>query len=204
MEQDDALLIELRSTYRDRDWFYDVGYDQYGRPVVYVKYECHETNWDLPDRISGKQLLVHFAGSLKSNKEDYFVKDSNSLSSHPLTQSLPSLFTITFIEAAKEAQIKGIDVGVGQCVKLVDGELIDKEELERERELELSVRTLTDELDRLEKLCGSNILGEIFFEENDGKNAVTNLSAKYPEVRKRIHRLYELYGFDVIYEELEL
>lgn len=62
---------------------------------------------------------------------------------------------------------------------------------------------LVSELDRLERIGGSNILFDVFFEEHDGKNAVTNLSAKYPEIRKSIHDLYEIYGFDIIYDELE-
>lgn len=63
---------------------------------------------------------------------------------------------------------------------------------------------LTNDLDRLEKICGTHVLGDIFFEAHDGKNAVTNWSARYPEVRKEMDRLLEEYGFDVIYEEIEL
>ncbi len=67
----------------------------------------------------------------------------------------------------------------------------------------LNVQDLIEELDSLEKICGSNILQDIFFEVHDGKNAVTNLSAKYPEVRASLESLYIDYGFDVIYEELD-
>lgn len=67
----------------------------------------------------------------------------------------------------------------------------------------LDVQDLIEELDSLEKICGSNILQDIFFEVHDGKNAVTNLSAKYPEVRASLESLYIDYGFDVIYEELD-
>lgn len=62
---------------------------------------------------------------------------------------------------------------------------------------------LTDELDRLEKLCNSNILQDIFYEVHDGKNAVTNLSGRYPEVRESMEKLYSNFGFDVIYEEMD-
>lgn len=48
IEKDESILVELRQRYGDRDWFHDAGYDKYGRPVVYVKYENHETNWDIP------------------------------------------------------------------------------------------------------------------------------------------------------------
>lgn len=66
-----------------------------------------------------------------------------------------------------------------------------------------SISDLIQELDRLEKICGSNILQDIFFEIHDGKNAVTNLSAKYPEVREALDVLYDNFGFDVVYEELD-
>lgn len=62
---------------------------------------------------------------------------------------------------------------------------------------------LTGELDKLEKICGSHILQDIFYEIHDGSNAVTNLSARYPVVRTSLDRLYVQYGFDIIYEEMD-
>lgn len=62
---------------------------------------------------------------------------------------------------------------------------------------------LIEELDRLEKICGSNMLQDIFYEVHDGKNAVTNLSSRFPEVREALETLYANYGFDVLYEELD-
>lgn len=70
-------------------------------------------------------------------------------------------------------------------------------------EEERSLRHLSQELEDLEKICGSNILQDIFYEIHDDKNAVTNLSAKFPEVRQRMEKLYKDYGFDVVYEELD-
>lgn len=61
---------------------------------------------------------------------------------------------------------------------------------------------LIAELDRLEKMCGSHILEDIFYETNDQKNAITNLSAKFPDVRDGMDKLYDTYGFDLIYESL--
>lgn len=66
-----------------------------------------------------------------------------------------------------------------------------------------SIQVLTDELDRLERQCGSNILQDIFYEIHDGKNAVTNLRAKFPDVHNAMIRLYNDYGFDTIYDELD-
>jgi hypothetical protein len=68
---------------------------------------------------------------------------------------------------------------------------------------ELSIRYLENELDRLERACGSNTLQDIFYEIKDAHNAVTNLSARYPEVRTALERLFDQYGFDVIYENLD-
>lgn len=63
---------------------------------------------------------------------------------------------------------------------------------------------LTKELDKLEKVCGTLTLGDIFFEAHDKDNAISNFSVKFPDVRKSIDKLYAIYGFDVIYEQLEL
>lgn len=68
---------------------------------------------------------------------------------------------------------------------------------------EVNIQDLILELDRLEKICGSNVLQDVFYEVHDGKNAVTNWSVKFPEVRSSIENLYSTYGFDLIYEELD-
>jgi hypothetical protein len=69
--------------------------------------------------------------------------------------------------------------------------------------IEVSVDELERELDRLERACGSNMLQDLFYEIHDGKNAVTNNSTRYPEVFASLKQLYDQYGFDVIYEELD-
>ena len=61
---------------------------------------------------------------------------------------------------------------------------------------------LSKELSDLKDICGSNILSDIFYEIHDGKNAITNLSTKFPDVRNSMEKLYEKYGFDIIYESL--
>lgn len=68
----------------------------------------------------------------------------------------------------------------------------------------LNLGALDQELDRLEKICGTRILGEIFFEVHDGHNAVTEYRKQYPDVFKKMQILYDEFGFDVLYEELEL
>lgn len=75
---------------------------------------------------------------------------------------------------------------------------------EPEPELDLTdLAFLTKELDRLERLEGTNIVRDIFFEIHDGQNAVTNLSTKFPDIKESVFRLYETFGFDVIYEWFE-
>lgn len=62
---------------------------------------------------------------------------------------------------------------------------------------------LIKELDNLESHCDANTLLDIFFETHDGDNAITNFSSKFPEVRKVMEDLYNTYGFDVIFNELD-
>jgi hypothetical protein len=177
-------MDQLSQQFKGRDWFYDVGTDQYGRIVVYVKYMCHETLHEIPDKAGGVQVLVHFAASKTATREQFTE-----------TPTPKPLSPVEFTQKAKEAQANGIDVGVGQMLDELDvGAFSTKE---------LTSRYLQDELDRLEKICGSRTLQDIFYEIQDGPNAVTNLSARYPEVRKGMEKLYDQYGFDVIYEELD-
>jgi hypothetical protein len=63
---------------------------------------------------------------------------------------------------------------------------------------------LRDELARLESVCGMSVLESIFFERHDGKNALTNIGSKYPSVKEDIDVLYDDYGFDIIYKELDI
>lgn len=158
-------MNQLSETFKNRDWFYDIGMDQYGRVVVYVKYMCHETLHDIPDKCGGKQVLVHFAASKLATRESF---------TNPKEENIP-------VPLVKEKEI--VDV-----TEFAEEDLDD----------------LRDELDRLERICGTNILSDIFFEVHDKKNAVTNLSAKYPDVAAKLSTLYNEYGFDVIYEELEI
>lgn len=65
------------------------------------------------------------------------------------------------------------------------------------------VSFLANELDRLEHICDSRVMQHIFYEIHDGKNAVTDLSERFASVRESMERLYNEYGFDVLYEELD-
>lgn len=71
-------LNQLANMYKDKDWYHSVGFDKYGRYVLYIKYTCNETLHDLPDFVFGKQLLVHFGASATA-KRDQFVENLQSV-----------------------------------------------------------------------------------------------------------------------------
>lgn len=87
-------------------------------------------------------------------------------------------------------------------LEIVEG-LGDDVEFIEESNTPLDLRELVKELDRLEKISGSNIMQDIFYEVHDGVNAVTNLSSKFPEVKRGMEALYQQYGFDLIYENMD-
>lgn len=66
---------QLRQMCQDKDWFVDVGADQYGRYAVYVRFMNMETMTFIPREIDNKQVMVHFVGS-KTVTRDKFVKDA--------------------------------------------------------------------------------------------------------------------------------
>ncbi len=156
-------MQQLSELCKGKDWFFDVGTDNYGRLVVYTKWCSEEILRFVPGFVEGVQVLVHFAGSKTVKKDD-------------------------FAAAPKKP-----------VLELVDESWDDNEDVV----LPVDVGALARELDRLEKVCGSNVLQDIFYEIHDGKNAVTNLSAKFPDVKKSLDKLYDEYGFDVIYEEMD-
>lgn len=170
----------LTNLFKDRDWFHSVDVEQYGRLVVYVKYACHETLHDIPDKVANRQVLVHFAASKFSTREQYTNQPSRQ------EDNIPIPLVNQVINITEEAEL--IDEGV--------------EELPSNF-LQFDLSDLCKELNRLEKMCGSNALQDIFYEIHDGANAVTNLSARFPEVKSSMEKLYQDYGFDVIYEELD-
>jgi hypothetical protein len=198
----DKVVAWLTDMCQDYAWFHSVGFDKYGRAVVYVHYMDGDVLRFVPDWTDDrKQVLLHFASSAPDAKNEFVSKPQEKPYSpynapHGETVILSAadakaigLTSLGFVETARTDTPQGF------------GQLVDTEE--QERQLELSVRALTDELDRIERSCGSNVLQDIFYEVHDGTNAVTNLSARYPEVRQRVQKLYDKYGFDTIYEELD-
>lgn len=169
---DKSPLDLLQEQFAGRDWFHSVGTDQYGRYVVYAKYMCHETLYDIPDRLEGKQVLCHFAASKTATRETY----TNPKKSESVEDNIP--------------------------FELIP-DVTDEVEFIEEPNAPLDLRELIKELDKMERVCGSNIMQDIFYEVHDKNNAVTNLSAKFPDVRKNMEKLYAQYGFDLIYENMD-
>ena len=170
-----ALLNEM---YEDRAWYENVGLDQYGRYVVYVGFMNMETMLDIVREFGGKQVMVHFVAS-KLATAGGFMNDADA------ANRLPAYVPITPTLVKLDQSILA--------------ETFASEPVEEDK----SLRNLTDALDKLEKQCGTNILQDIFYEIHDAGNAVTNLSVRFPEVRKGLEKLYEQYGFDVVYEEMD-
>lgn len=69
---------------------------------------------------------------------------------------------------------------------------------------EPDIANLTAELEFLESLYNTEALSDIFFEIKDQHNAVTDLSKRYPDARKSLEKLYDTYGFDVLFNEMDL
>lgn len=181
MQESVDALKKMLSQY---DWFYDVCAEN-NRLVVYVHRMSRNIQETVPMAMMGNQVVVHFASS-KLARSDQFTTNGSQI---PLSNPLPS----AFIAVAKAVASNEADVGFGQMF----------DDLEDAETSGASLTELTKELDRLEKICGSNTLQDIFYEIHDGKNAVTNNSSRYPDVRDSLLNLYRVYGFDVIYEELD-
>src|SRR5271157_3076544 len=117
-------MDQLSKMYKDKEWYHSVGLDQYGRIVVYVQFMNHETLHDIPDNMGKHQVLVHFAGSKTATREQ-FTNNPQAPGA-----SLKPLTAASFMEAAREAQAKGIDTGFGQMVEDLD-QVIGTEEEEK-------------------------------------------------------------------------
>lgn len=178
MEIQDGLKL-LATKYSTYDWYDSVGLDRYGRYIVYVTTMNFDVMNTVQHFLEKKQVLISYANSKPENVKNYITQ-------YDPTKKDPLHFLDFLDEIVSEWTESKSDLS-----KTVDeGEPIDIEEL-------------TSNLDRLERICGSHGLQDIFYEVHDGKNAVTNLGAKYPEVKRDMQKLYNQYGFDIIYEELD-
>lgn len=166
-------LIELAILFKDKKWFCDIELDDYNRYIIYNNYMNSEVLTSVPDKLNGKQVLLHFFSSKVAKREN-------------------------FINNASHIPFKKIETN--SKLEIIDDEI---EELSSDH-LENDLDDLLMELDRLHAICDNNTIQNIFFELHDGKNAITNLSVKYPKVRDSLKLLYEEYGFDIIHDEIVL
>lgn len=143
-------LQQLKDLFKNKDWFYDVGTEEFNNPVVYVKTMSlniiNEINYLSKDKLD---LLPH-------------IHYASSLMEKPYVQHL------------------GNDTPDTKDPYYLMGKMSS-----------------------LKEFCGANILSDIFYEVHDGKNAITNLSVKFPEVRDTLEQLYSDFGFSAIYELIE-
>lgn len=60
-----------------------------------------------------------------------------------------------------------------------------------------------NEIWKLRRVCGKENLTDIFYEIHDGDDAVTNHSEQFPLVREKLQSLYNEFGFDLLFEEID-
>ena len=170
----EELISGLTKLLSKNGWFDSVGFNKFGKMVVFIHYTTSEVMQAIPDKFEGKYVLSQFA----STKPEVLRAKYNTTykPEYHYTPSVTELVNVT---------------------KLA---VIDQETNE---DKELDVEFLIRELDRLEKKCGSRALQDIFYEVHDGKNAVTKLSLVYPEIYHDVLDLYEEFGFDNIFNELD-
>ena len=179
MQEDLRQLEVLLDPY---DWFYEV-IAEANRYVVYVHYMDASQDAIIPYLFHDKQVVVHFASSITVSADDFINK--------PEEKQYSPFARVPFVRVSPQDMEWLRGTSQPTLEEEIEGADVPNDNY------------LCCELDRLEKQCGSNVLESIFYEEHDGKNCVTNLSIKYPEVRQSIHQLYIEYGFNAIYNELE-
>ena len=145
----------------------------YNSIVAYVKYQSAEIEKSVPQKIDGFDVRAHFLASLCEEK-DKFVTTQSSI-------SLPSYVPLT--------SLPGFTVATDV---VLEDEVVTTLALD-----------LHNELWKLRRVCGADNLTDIFYEVHDGTNALTSVSQGYPEVRTKVQELYNEFGFDVLFEELD-
>lgn len=173
-------IDQLIEEYSKFSWYDSVGLDKHGRYVVYVDLINTEVMNTVRRELDGKQVLIAYAHSKPGTD-----LRSRYMNLYDFTKPKPAPEYSPFDRPAEGLQ------------------KVSEADLEYLQNGEPDMDYLISELDRLEKLCGSNTLQHIFYEVHDGKNAVTNLSKKFPDVRDGLDALYNVFGFDLIYEEID-
>lgn len=186
-------LQSLRQQYENKPWFADVGTDQYGRYVVYMKEICHGSLHDVADYHNGKQVLVHFVAHKNATREQY-VAEKPTLDHVESTTETNELARRLLTKSKLTAPIDNPRVGSTlQSFFEETGEWA-----------EVQAGALKKTLVLLEEQIGIRSVQDIFWETNDKENAVSDLSSTYPDVRKTMDGLYDEFGFDVLHDALGL
>jgi len=69
-------IYDLKNLFKNQDWFYDVGLDNFSRNIVYVHYmNEHIINYI---NLHDKNTLIHFAGSIKNYKNNIEIEEKIS------------------------------------------------------------------------------------------------------------------------------
>lgn len=167
-------LVAINNLFKDRDWFHSTEIAN-NKIIVYTNTMSGDILRAVPASIDGYEIFLHYARSKVVNKTEFVYNPQ------------PYLNLVAQVKDGNDTFLAG-----NPKVEELSSDLLERD-----------ITELVLELDRLERLCGSNILQDIFYEIHDQNNAVTNLSAKFPDVRRGLEKLYDEFGFDVIYEELD-
>ena len=157
-------------------WFDSVDVDKFGKLVVYISESTREIMAAIPDKFENKRVVWQYA----SSKSEVLKKKYGT--------QYKSEFHVTPVWIKPDLVKVKAEFDLPKYT---------------ESEVEPDVKFLISELDRLEKLCGSRVLQDLFYEVHDGKNSVTTLKSKFPEVYDDVLDLYEEFGFDIMYNELD-
>lgn len=95
------------------------------------------------------------------------------------------------------------DLAKKQCVDELSPELDEILEFELDNSIDEEL-LVSGILDVKNSGLSKNILESIFFEIHDGDNRITNFGEKNLEVKEKIQNLYNKFGFDLVFTQLDL
>jgi hypothetical protein len=169
----DETISGLTQLLSNHSWFNGVGVDNFGKLIVYVSHATLEIMNAIPDKFENKRVVWQYASS-----KSEVVAAKYAVVYKPTYHNAP-IYVPNIIP---------VDQPLPKYT---------------ESDIEPDLKFLISELDRLEKLCGSRVLQDLFYEVHDGKNSVTTLKNKFPEIYDDVLDLYEEFGFDIMYNELD-
>jgi hypothetical protein len=176
----EETVVSLSQLLSKHVWFDSVGVDKFGKLVVYISESTKEIMAAIPDKFENKRVVWQYASSK--------------------SEVVAAKYAVAYKPAYHTPEFQ-ITKPLTDTVKILNTYSKILEEPESEKEL--NINFLISELDRLEKLCGSRVLQDLFYEVHDGKNSVTTLKNKFPEIYDDVLDLYEEFGFDIMYNELD-